>query len=72
MDPVNEYGSYTPKDQVFKYLHLIMIGLCVLATVVLYNNPSTAVKIIISILLIVYTLTILLNSRTIKLIFKIG
>lgn len=72
MNSANENDTYTHKDRFIKCLHFIMIALCVLATFVLYNNPSTGIKLLISILLIVYTFTIICNSRAVKLIFKIG
>lgn len=67
-----EEEIFTRRDRLAKWLHIIMISLCILATLVLFNSPSTGVKLTISFFLIAYTLTIVINAKTIKLIFKLG
>ena len=54
-----------------KRMHLIMIGLCLLATLILFSNPSTVSKIIISVIILAYTVTIFLNPRAIRSLFQI-
>lgn len=55
-----------------KGLHFFMILLCGLATLVLLSSNSTTVKLLISLLLILYTAFLLVNSATIQLVFKLG
>jgi hypothetical protein len=60
------------RTEVVKGLHFCMLLLCLIATLVLLSNPSTGVKVAISLILVLYTLSILFKTGTAKLLFQLG
>lgn len=60
------------KMRLMRMLHVLMISLSFLASIALYMVPSVTTKLVISILLIAYTITIIMKSESIRNIFKIS
>jgi hypothetical protein len=64
-------STQPPSLKLIKFLHLIMIVLCLLASIALYTAPSVTVKLLISLLLIAYTFMLVTNSAPVRALFKL-
>lgn len=64
--------SITIPDKVIRSIHLIMLYLCVVATIALFVIESQPCKIMLSILLCSYGIFLMVNPQIFKLVFQIN
>lgn len=60
------------RQQLIKSLHVIMMALCLIATLFVFIGPSGTTKQLICILLVGYAVVIIFSNNGIKSIFKLG
>jgi NhaP-type Na+/H+ and K+/H+ antiporter len=62
----------TDSIKFLKGMHIVMIVLCLFATLALFSNPSTLSKILLSLIILAYTVAIFINPRAIRSLFQVS
>ena len=62
--------SQADSNKLLRKMHIIMIVLCLLATLLLISIPSTVSKILISLIIIAYTVVIFMRPRVVRSLFQ--
>lgn len=68
----NKTDPCSPYWPIARFLHLIMIALCVVASFAIYIIDSLLCKILLAILLLAYAYFLLKNSQIAALLFRIA
>jgi len=59
------------RPKLARALHILMIALCLVASIALYLVDNYTYKVVISLIMIAYTIFLLINSHIIRLILNI-